>query len=165
MQNIEEIYKENFDIVYKYIFCLTNNKYIAEEITQDTFAIAVKEIKKFRGECKISVWLCQIAKNQWYKELKRLKKNKIIPLDNIEETISDENIEELILEKDEKNELLKKIQKLDKTSKKVIFLRISGELSFKEIGKIMGKSENWARVTYYRGKQKLKEDKNEKRRL
>lgn len=156
MQNIEEIYKEYFEVVYKYIFCLTNNKYIAEEITQDTFAIAVKQIKKFRGECKISVWLCQIAKNQWYKELKRLKKNKIIPLESLEQTVSHEDdIEELILQNDSKSKLLDKMKKLDETTKKVILLRISGNLSFKQIGCLLGKSENWARVTFHRGKNKM----------
>lgn len=76
MQNIEEIYKEYSTSVYKYLFCLTQNKEISEDLTQETFAIAVKDIKRFRGECKLSVWLCQIAKHLWYKELK--KKNKII---------------------------------------------------------------------------------------
>lgn len=155
MQNIEEIYKEYFSVVYKYIFCLTNNKYLAEEITQDTFIIALKEINKFRGECKISVWLCQIAKNQWYKELKKLKKNNIISLERLEETISEESLDEMILEQDQKRELLNKIKKLDNITKKVVFLRISGNMSFKEIGDFMGKSENWARVTFHRGKQKL----------
>ena len=74
MQNIEEIYKEYSTSVYKYLFCLTQNKDISEDLTQETFALAVKDIKKFRGDCKLSVWLCQIAKHLWYKELK--KKNR-----------------------------------------------------------------------------------------
>ena len=71
MQNIEEIYQEYSITVYKYLFCLTQNRDISEELTQETFAIAVGDIKKFRGECKLSVWLCQIAKHLWYKELKK----------------------------------------------------------------------------------------------
>lgn len=156
MQNIEDIYKEYFEVVYKYIFCLTNNKYIAEEITQDTFTIAVKEIKKFRGECKVSVWLCQIAKRQWYKELKKLKRNKIIPLESLEQTVNyEDDIEKLILQNDSKSHLLNKMKKLDETTKEVILLRISGNLSFKQIGSLLGKSENWARVTFHRGKNKI----------
>ena len=62
MQNIEEVYKQYSNTVYKYLFCLTGKEEIAEELTQETFAIAIKQINKFRGDCKISVWLCQIAK-------------------------------------------------------------------------------------------------------
>ena len=53
MQNIEEIYKQHSNAVYKYLFCLTGNADISEELTQETFAIAVKEIKKFMPNCKI----------------------------------------------------------------------------------------------------------------
>ena len=74
MQNIEEIYKEYSITVYKYLFYLTQNRDISKELTQETFAIAVEDIKKFRGECKLSVWLCQIAKHLWYKELKKVRK-------------------------------------------------------------------------------------------
>ena len=72
MQNIEEIYKQHSKTVYKYLFCLTHSEDISEDLTQETFAIAVKEIKKFKGNCKISVWLCQIAKHLWYKKLKNI---------------------------------------------------------------------------------------------
>ena len=66
MQNIEEIYSKYSDIVYKYVFCLTGNEDITEEIVQETFLVAVKDINKFRGECKISTWLCQISKYIWF---------------------------------------------------------------------------------------------------
>ncbi len=71
MQNMEEIYKEYFEMIKRYLFCLTHNNDIAEELTQETFYRAVKKINTFKGECKISVWLCQIAKNIWYNELKK----------------------------------------------------------------------------------------------
>lgn len=157
MQDIEKVYIENFNMVYKYLFCLTHNTDIAEELTQETFCIAVKYINKFRGECKISVWLCQIAKNLWYKEL---KSKHITFGDNILSIVDAEefgDIEERIIENNEKNELYKMIKSLDKNTRKVMYLRIKGELSFKEIGNLMNKTENWARVTFYRGKQRMKE--------
>ena len=109
----------------------------------------------------MSVWLCQIAKNLWYDELKKNKK-----FENIEDEMlsiqSENKIEDKVILNESKIELYKKIQKLDKQTREVIYLRITGELSFKEIGDILNKTENWARVTFYRGKQKLKEvDKNE----
>ena len=74
MQNMEQIYEQYFQTVYKYLFCLTRNNDISEELTQETFYKAVKKIDTYRGECKISVWLCQIAKNLWYDYCKKNKK-------------------------------------------------------------------------------------------
>ena len=71
MQDITEIYKKYGKMVYKYVFCLTRNEDIAEEIVQETFLVAVKDINKFKGNCKISTWLCQISKYIWYKKLKK----------------------------------------------------------------------------------------------
>lgn len=156
MQNMEEIYKQYFETVNKYLFCLTHNSDISEELTQETFYRAVKKINSFKGDCKMSVWLCQIAKNLWYDELKKNKK-----IGNIEDEMfliqSEDKVEEKVVLNESKIELYRKIQKLDKLTREVIYLRITGELSFKEIGDILNKTENWARVTFYRGKQKLKE--------
>ena len=155
MQNIEEIYKEHSNIVYKYLFCLTGNEDLSEELTQETFAIAVKEIKKFKGNCKVSVWLCQIAKHLWYKELKKKKRN--ISIEEISDIQDSENLENLIINKEEKLKLFKDIQKLDEKSKELIYLRMVGNLDFTEIGEILGKTANWARVNFYRAKQKIRE--------
>ena len=157
MQDIEKIYEEYFETVNKYLFCLTKNNDISEELTQETFYKAVKKIDTYKGECKMSVWLCQIAKNLWYDECRKNKKLKNISdedLFNIEEKST---IEENIVSEEEKIEIYKKMQKLDDKTREVMYLRISGELSFKEIGIILNKTENWARVTFYRGKNKLKE--------
>lgn len=164
MQNIEEIYKEYATTVYKYLFCLTQNKDISEELTQETFASAIKDIKKFRGECKLSVWLCQIAKHLWYKELKTSKKNISVSLEEIKDNIVfEKSLEETICEKEEKLKLFKDMQKLDEKSKEVMYLRMIGNLSYEEIGEVLGKTGNWARVTFYRAKQKIREEnKNEK---
>lgn len=156
MQDMEQIYKQYFETVNKYLFCLTHNSDISEELTQETFYRAVKKINTFKGNCKMSVWLCQIAKNLWYDELKKNKRT-----ENIGEDIlliqTEDQIEDKVISNESKLGLYKKIQKLDKQTREVIYLRITGELSFKEIGDILNKTENWARVTFYRGKQKLKE--------
>ena len=158
MQNIEEVYKEYSNTVYKYLFCLTGKEEIAEDLTQETFAIAIKQINKFRGDCKISVWLCQIAKHLWYKELKKRKKNKNISINDLNEEIEEaQTTEDIICEKEEKLKLFKDMQKLDEQSKEVMYLRMVGNLNFIEIGEILGKTPNWARVTFYRAKQKIRE--------
>ena len=158
MQNIEEVYKEYSNTVYKYLFCLTGKEEIAEDLTQETFAIAIKQINKFRGDCKISVWLCEIAKHLWYKELKKSKKNKNISINDLSEEIEEaQTTEDIICEKEEKLKLFRDMQKLDEQSKEVMYLRMVGNLNFIEIGEILGKTPNWARVTFYRAKQKIRE--------
>ena len=163
MQDIEKIYKENFETVNKYLFCLTKNWDLAEELTEETFYRAVEKIGKFKGESKISTWLCQIAKNLYYDVLRKNKK--IVNTEyNLLELEAEESTEEKVILNDEKITLYKNLQKLDEKTREVIYLKITGELSFKEIGEILNKTENWARVTFYRGKQKLKEgDLNERK--
>lgn len=157
MQNIEEIYEEYFETINKYLFCLTRNSDISEELTQETFYIAVQKIDSFKGECKISTWLCKIAKNLWIDELKKRKHIKDMDENELLLLNSKDELENIIISKENKIDLYKKLQNLDELTREVIYLRISGELSFKEIGTILNITETWARVTYYRGKEKLKE--------
>ena len=157
MQNIEKIYEEYFKTVNKYLFCLTHDSTIAEDLTQETFYKAVKKIDTYKGECKISVWLCQIAKNLWYDQCRR--KKVFINIEDSNPTYEQcvNSTEEKAILNEEKMELYKKMQQLDEKTREVVYLRLTGELSFKEIGIILKKTETWARVTFYRGKNKLKE--------
>ncbi len=157
MQDIEEIYKKYFETVNKYLFCLTHNNDVSEELTQETFYRAVKKINTYKGECKMSVWLCQIAKNLWYDECRKNKKVVNTEEDDFLNIQSLDTIDDNIILNDEKMSLYKKMQSLDDKTREVMYLRITGELSFKEIGIILNKTENWARVTFYRGKNQLKE--------
>ena len=147
MKNVhmEDVYKDYFSVVYKYLYSLSHNENIAEELTQETFYRAVKNINKYKGKCKMSTWLCQIAKNLWYSELK-----------NINSLIESSNLLEEYINKEEKISMFKEISKLDDKTKEVIHLRING-MTFKEIGEILDKNENWAKIVFYRGKEKLKE--------
>ncbi len=156
MQDMEQIYEQYFETVNKYLFCLTHNNDISEELTQETFYKAVKKIDTYNGECKISVWLCQIAKHIWYDYCKKNKK--VIQVEEeLLKTREEDTTEQKVISNDEKMLLYKKMQALDEKTREVIYLRITGELSFKEIGIILNKTENWARVTFYRGKNQLKE--------
>ena len=158
MQDIEEIYSKYGEIVYKYVFCLTGNEDTTEEIVQETFLVAVKDINKFRGECKISTWLCQISKYIWYRRLKKEKAKKEIPLNSLQNSLFiEDSIEQNFCDKENKIELFKKLQKLDEDTRNVMYLRIFGNFEYSEIAEIMNKTPNWARVVFFRGKQKLKE--------
>lgn len=156
MQDIEKIYDEYSQQVYKYLFCLSRNDQLAEELTQETFYIATINLEKFRGECKVYVWLCQIAKHLYYKELKKHKKIVQVPLETVNnQYISQENVVEN--ETIHKIDIYKKIDSLDERTREIMYLRIIGDLSFKQIGELLQISENLARVTFYRGKLKIKE--------
>ncbi len=157
MQNVGEIYEKYSKIIYKYIFCLTGDKELSEEVVQETFLVAVKNIDKFEGKSKLSTWLCGIAKNISYKKLKKDNNLKNISLEELNDIVIFENLpEELICEKESKIETIKKLQMLDEETKNVMYLRIYAELSYEEIAEVMGKSASWARVVFFRGKQKMK---------
>ncbi len=154
-KKMDEIYRENAAMIYRYLSGLTQDSGLAEELTQETFFQAVKGIDKFRGDCKISVWLCGIAKNLWYKELEKRKRRKTV---NLDDTIpSPESVENQSLSRLKQTEVFRQIHNLDDATREVMYLRLAGELPFSEISAIIGKTENWARVTYYRGKQKIVE--------
>lgn len=157
MQNMEHIYEEYFNSVYKYLLCLTHDANLSEELTQETFCKAIEKIHTFKGNCKISVWLCQIAKNLLINEHNKNKKYHSVSDEELVLLEDNIKLEDTIILNNEKINLYKKMQKLDNNSKEVVYLRITGELSFKEIGNILNKSENWARVTFYRARKKLEE--------
>lgn len=162
---MEEIYKKYSKLIYNYLYRLTRDVELSEELMQETFYSAIKGINKFKGTCKISVWLCQIAKNKWRDYLNKSKKIQLTSLnEEIDFLISTDCYFDNMSDKDEIIQLYNNINKLDESVREVFYLRIKGELSFKEIAEITGKSEEWARVNFYRGKLKIKEEllKNEK---
>lgn len=157
MENIDEIYKKYANLIKNYIFTITEDNSLSEEIMQETFIVAINQINKFRGDCKIYVWLLSIAKKILYKETKKNNLNKSLNIDDLELT-DKKDIEAEFIKKDNKFRLYEAIQKLDVSTREVMYLRLTGDFSFKEIGKILNKSENWARVVFFRGKKKLEED-------
>ena len=158
MKNIDQIYKQHFKTVYKYLLCLTHDSETSEELTQETFLKAIKNIDKFEKQSKMSTWLCSIAKNLWYDELRKKKIKEVSTEELFELEDKNANLEEKSISNESKLNLYKRIQNLDKQTREVFYLKITGDLTFKEIGEILNKTENWARVTFYRGKLKLKEE-------
>jgi len=155
VQDFDQIYAEYFSEVYKFVLTLCQNPTLAEEITQETFFKALKNIDNFNGNCKLSTWLCKIAKNTFYSYTKKNNKQADYSLDII---ISDENIEAQFADKETAYAIHKVLHKLKEPYKEVFWLRTFGELSFVQIGSLFGKTENWARVTYYRAKLFIKEE-------
>lgn len=157
--NIEELYRTYFDIVYRYIRSVSQDGSLAEEVTQETFFKALKKADQFRGDCDVRVWLCQIAKNTLYDHLKKQKKQ-LLGDEKLEkaESAGGELLEEKLAQRSQAMEIHKILHRLSEPYKEVFSLRTFGELNFREIGMLFGKSENWARVTYYRARVKIREE-------
>lgn len=155
--DIEKVYQDNFILVYRYLLSLSGDSHIAEEITQETFFKALKKIDDFKGECKLSVWLCQIAKNTYITYQGKQKRYEQYDQGIFEQKLVQLGPEVEVVSKETLLKLYNLIHKLDEPYKEVILLRILGELSFCDISNLFGKSESWARVIYHRGRLKIKE--------
>lgn len=154
MRYFEKIYRDYFRVVYLYILGLCHNKDIAEEITQETFYKAMKSLKKFRNDCDIKTWLCQIAKNEYFTYCRKKKIEQSI--EDYQDTIQcDIHFEDKLADKATAEKIHKILHSLPEPYKEVFYLRVFGELPFKTIGDIFSKSQNWACVTYHRAKAML----------
>ena len=153
MESMEKIYREHSRTVYAFLLSRTRNADLAEELTQETFFQAVRNTGTFRGDGSVAAWLCGIAKNLWRAYCK--DKEKLGGPEGLEELSSGEQVErDLFLEWDSV-QVLKILHGLKEPMREVVYLRLIGNLTFRQIGEIMGESENWARVNFYRGKEKI----------
>jgi RNA polymerase sigma-70 factor (ECF subfamily) len=150
--DLADIYEQYFKDIYSFVFLLCRNEEVAEEITQETFFKALKSIDNFNGKCKISVWLCQIAKNTYYSHVEKQKR---FEFDNTPDKASENSIEQQLVDKEAALRIHKALHCLEEPYKEVFTLRIFGELSFVQISQLFEKSESWSRVTFYRAKQKI----------
>lgn len=157
MSEIKEYYEKYGKKVYLYLFSLCREEDTAEDLMQETFCQAIRCLHRYDGSCSVYTWLCSIAKNLWLRELDRRKRR---PIAEPDETIPDNTPppDRAAEEKEMKMSLMRQIHALPEQEKELILLRATGALSFREIGELFGKSENWARVTYYRAKQKLSKE-------
>ncbi|MEA4874942.1 MAG: sigma-70 family RNA polymerase sigma factor [Anaerorhabdus sp.] len=144
-QSYEEIYQSYAKLVYGFLLKKCHRHDLAEDLTQETFVIALEKLDTYDHSCKISTWLCGIANNllrQEFRKEKEIELNEDIITENIDWDCVD---------------ILKKVHELSEPYREVMYLRLTANLSFSQIGEIMDKSENWARVTFYRGKTRIKE--------
>lgn len=148
---LEETYIKYGDMVFKYLMSMCCDPVIAEEITQETFFRAVKYADHFDGSVKVTTWLCTIAKNTYLSYLKKEKRRTGQDIYDYDIAVDDN-----ILDKENCREIYKAVHRLDDPYKEVVMLRIHTDMSYSDIGEIFGRTESWARVTFYRGKEKLK---------
>lgn len=153
---MDEIYRRHAKAVYAFLLAKTADSMLAEELTQETFYQAVKSIGSFKGESSVSTWLIGIANNVLRGYFRKQKKQAEEELPKTELAARGGTAtEDIVLRSMDTISLMQAMHRLAEPYREVLHLRLTADLSFKEIGQIMERTENWARVTYYRGKEKL----------
>lgn len=153
----EQVYVSYFNDVYRYLYRLSGDTHIAEEFTAETFFKALRSLDTFRGECDMRVWLCQIAKNLYYNALRKHKKQISIEDMGIDFFVEFEPHPDVALvDIEEAAQLRALLHEIPDPYKEVFMWRVFAELSYKQIGQVFNKTENWACVTYHRARIMIK---------
>lgn len=155
---LEELYKEIQPRIYAFFFVKTSSRESAEDLTQEVFYEAIKGLPRFSHHSTIQTWLFSIAKNRLKKYYRSQKYKKDLEVLYRNEELDRNTPEEEVLKKEEQWNIIQQINQLDDITKEIVTLRVYGELSFKEIGVLVEKSENYARVTFHRAKLKLQKE-------
>lgn len=150
---MDELYRHNAQMVYRFLLSRCRDEQLAEDLTQETFLRAFQSIDRFDGSCKLSTWLCQIARHVLLQHYE--KNGKESPTELSEDIPARDDVERQILQRIELEDVFKELQTLPASMRQVVYLRVLEDLSYKEIGAILGKSENWARVNFFRAKEQL----------
>lgn len=153
MHDLDAIYRQHADTVYRFLMSKTGSAELAEELTQETFYQAVGSIQRFDGSCQISTWLCGIAKNVLFTYYRK-QRHGDVSLEEIPEPAA-ASTEETVLSGMGQQLILTAIHRLPEPGREILHLRLLGGLSFKQIGEILDQTETWARVNYYRAKQSI----------
>ena len=147
----EGIYSEYGEMIHSFLMRLCGNRDLADELTQETFYQALKAWKRYKGEASVSTWLCGIAKRLYWTALR--KAPPVSPQAHAEPSVPD--FTEQLIRDDRAMAAQRMMHALQEPYREVFTLRTFCDLSHAQIGELFGKSETWARVTYYRARQKL----------
>lgn len=156
--DMDAVYQEYANLVYRFLYSHTHDADWSQELMQETFLRAVDSISRYDGSCKLSVWLCQIAKHVMWQELRKKKRVETVALTVDFPDLSMADGEACVIDRERTQKLYQAIHCLPELEKEVVLYRMTGELSFRQIGEILGKSENWSRTVFYRAKQKLRKE-------
>lgn len=149
--DFEETYKTYFHNVYLFVCSLTPDRNLAEEVTQETFMKAMDSLDRFDGKKDVLAWLFTIARNTYISHWRKQKYLSDVPLpERCEDTVL-----EAMIDREQADLIYAFLHTLKEPYKEVFTLRVLGELPFERIGRIFGKSDGWARVTYYRAKKQI----------
>lgn len=158
MSAFQKVYEEYAKPVYRFLLSIAGSEDLADELLQETFYQALQHIDRFEGRCNLYTWLCQIGKNAWLKECRRNKRYAELSWDELTIPQAGPSLEDKVITKDEYRRVHKAIQRLEDSYRDVFVLHAIGGVKLKEIAFIYGRSESWARVTYFRAKQQIAQE-------
>ena len=147
MDEFDEICRRCTPVVYRFLLSLCKDASLADELTAETFYQAYLHIDTFRGNCRVESWLC--------------RQRRAVPFEETHELAAPDDIFELLADKEQAMRIHASLHRLKEPYREVFTLRVLGELHFRDIADLFGKSESWAKVTFYRAKDKLIEDMEE----
>ena len=156
--DMDAVYQEYANLIYRFLYTHTHDADWSQELMQETFLRAVDSISRYDGSCKLSVWLCQIAKLVMWQVVRKRKRFDIVEWTEELPDAHGQDGEGCALQQERTMELYRAIHLLPELEKEVVLYRMTGELSFRQIGEILGKSENWSRTVFYRAKQKIRKE-------
>lgn len=151
-ETFEQVYRAYFTQVYRYTLRICGDELMAQDVTADTFFRAMTHLRDYRGEAPLGTWLCAIARNAWLSRLRREKR--MIPTD----PMPDAAVPDGLQERAEAAEAREAVDRLPAAMRDVFLMRVDGGMTFRDIGRLLGHTENWACVTYHRARQRLKQE-------
>ncbi len=161
MESFNDVYLKYYNMIYRFLLKLSCNSSIAEELTQEVFYKAFLHIGKFKEKSSLYTWLCAIAKNEWLRECRRNKHYSFDTVDELTNRTDDISIVDQLIHRDIKNKLRKKLLSMPELYRDVLILHVYADIPLKTIARDKGKSESWAKVTYYRAKEYLSREMEE----
>lgn len=155
----EQLYQTCFREVYAGLLKLCGDADRAEELAAETLLLAMEKQSSFRGDGSLEGWLLRIAKNRYISQLRREKHlDRTAPPEELTLPAPEPGPEAQVIRHSEAERARRALEQLPETQKTVFLWRVYGELSFREIGKLYDRSENWACVTYYRAREKMRKE-------
>ena len=154
LDDLEKLCNLHYKYVKSYALSLCLNEALAEDITQETFYNAIKKIDTFKNDCKIETWLCSIARNIYLNSKRRKQTENISDYPNL---VADSNLEDNVIKDENIKRILAEAVKLETPYKEVFYMKTLGDMPYSTIADVFEKTENCARVTYFRAKKQIEE--------
>ncbi len=153
---MDEVYREHAQAVYLYLMSLCHDTHLAQDLTENTFLRAMRSLDAWRGDCTLASWLCAIARNEYLSDRRR-HQSRTPPEGELPERAQDAP-ETSLLREESYLALMRRVHALGEDAREVFYLRAMGDMTFAQIGSVMGRTETWARVTFYRARERIRKE-------
>lgn len=152
---MEELFARYYRDVYRYLYSLSHDAHLSEDLASEVFVEVVRSVALFRGESDIKTWLFSIARHRWYAYLR--KRNRDIQEQALHEFLEADGkpLEEQAYDQDAAERIYEILDGESERTRRIVLMRVEG-YSFYEIAKEIGISENSARVIHFRAKEKIR---------